>query len=515
MFPISLVVFREGMEIALIVGVILAATRSLAKRTRWVLVGILVGILGSIIIACLADGISQIASGMGQELFNAFILILAAVLIGWTTVWMSGHGSQMTKELKILGHNVQVGIKPVYMLAVVIALSVFREGSEIVMFLYSSFLTEKSTISLIVGFCIGILSSSFIGVVLYFGIIRIPIGKVLKVTSWMLVFLVAGMVMQAVGYLIAAGCIPEIIPVVWDSSAFLSSRTFLGEILQVLIGYTDRPAGSQVIAYLITIGGLFMALNNNMSRQTRKVLVVLVIFVFSICFTQEAHATKKVYSPLVERGELEFEARGNYDTDDRAAKDNVQKHKYAIGYGLNDYWFTEIYGEFERTKNDDAQDNEWGMTAISWENRFQLTEQGKYWVDFGLYMEYELSLEDKHADKVETKILLEKSLINFTHTFNINFEQEVGRHTTADLEGGLAWSSRYKLSKVFEPGFEYHVDFGELSQLRSFHEQKHQSGPVFYGKFGKVKYDVGYLFGLSDASPKGEVKWIVEYEIKF
>jgi hypothetical protein len=258
-----------------------------------------------------------------------------------------------------------------------------------------------------------------------------------------------------------------------------------------------------------------MALRVNMARQTVKTLLVVGVFAFSFLGTQEAYATKKVYSPLVEKGELEFEMRGSYDIDERASKDNIQKQKYAIGYGLTERWFTEVYGELARTKNDDAEDNDWDMTAVSWENRFQLTEQGQYWADLGFYAEYEASLEDKHADKIETKLLLEKSLPNFTHTLNVNFEQAIGRHTTEDLEGGLAWSSRYRLSKTFQPGFEYHADFGELSQPISFQEQKHQAGPVIYGKIKNIKYDVGYLIGLSDAAPKGEIKWIFEYEIMF
>jgi high-affinity iron transporter len=519
MYSILLVVFREGFEIALILSVLLAATRGLSERKRWVWLGVLAGIVGSVVIAFLADLIAEAAEGMGQEILNAGILLTAAVLIGWTTIWMSKQGPQLANDLKKIGKEIGNGYKPVYTLAVVIALSVFREGAEIVMFLYSSFMTEGKFLPLVTGFVGGISLSAVLGIALYYGLIRISTKKVFVVTSWMLVFLLAGMVVQAVGFLSAAGKVPEIWPVVWDTSSIISRDSFIGQVLKALLGYTDRPSGVQVLMYVLTIGGMFMALKfNEISKffaGKKIVLTVLACAVSLLLLPQEAHATKKVYSPLVEKGEIEIEARGSYDIDERASKDNIQKQKYAIGYGVTDRWFTEIYGEFERTKNDDAQDNNFDFTAVSWENRWQLTEQGQYWVDVGAYLEYETSFEDKHADKVETKLLLEKSLPNFTHTLNLKLEQAIGSHTTDDLEGGLAWSSRYRLSKVFQPGFEIHSDFGELSQPSSFQEQKHQGGPVIYGKVGDIKYDIGYLAGLSDAAPKGEIKWIMEYEFRF
>ena len=182
---------------------------------------------------------------------------------------------------------------------------------------------------------------------------------------------------------------------------------------------------------------------------------------------------------------------------------------------MTDRWFTEIYGEIERAKNDDDEDLDFSFTALSWENRLQLTEQGQYWVDVGLYLEYEASFEDKHPDNIETKLLLEKSFEKFTHTANIILEQNIDRHPAEDLVGGFAWSSKYRLSEVCQPGFEWHSDFGEIGQTVSYQDQEHQLGPVFYGKIGNVKYDVGYLFGVSDAAPKGEIKWIVEYEWRF
>jgi len=148
-------------------------------------------------------------------------------------------------------------------------------------------------------------------------------------------------------------------------------------------------------------------------------ILAIILFFCLLGITQNAHATKKVYSPIVEGGELEIEMRGSYDFDHRSSKDGKQKQKYAVGYGLTDRWHTELYGEIEKG----ATASKFEFTALEWENRYQLTEQGQYWVDVGLYFEYEVSFEDDHADKIEGKLLLEKEMGSFIHTANIIFEK--------------------------------------------------------------------------------------------
>ena len=136
-------------------------------------------------------------------------------------------------------------------------------------------------------------------------------------------------------------------------------------------------------------------------------------------------------------------------------------------------------------------------------------------MDAGLYFEYEASFEEKHADELEGKILLEKQVGQFVNRANLILSQSVGRHTREDLGGGLAWSTKYRFRPYFEPGFEFHADFGEFSQGKPYQQQTHQLGPVIYGKIAEFKYDVGYLFGLTDEAADGTLKWIIEVEKYF
>jgi len=270
MFSIAVVIFREIFEIALIVGILMAATHGLAKRGKWVLVGVFGGIAGSVLIAFFAERISQAAEGIGQEMLNAIILLIAGTLIGWTVLWMTRHGRELTQHLKQVGHSVVKGEKPIYTLAVVVTLTVLREGAEIVMFTYSAFITGGRPLELILGFLFGGFAGAAVGVILYYGLVKIPTKQIFTVTSWLLMFLVAGMVSQAAGYLTAAGVLPELVPAMWDTSRFLSENSLLGRFLQVLIGYTQRPSGIQVLVYAVTLTGLGIAIKlyGNASSKT-------------------------------------------------------------------------------------------------------------------------------------------------------------------------------------------------------------------------------------------------------
>lgn len=222
---------------------------------------------------------------------------------------------------------------------------------------------------------------------------------------------------------------------------------------------------------------------------------------------------KRIYSPYVEEGELELEYYGTAAVDDDSDVDGENAHKVAVGYGVNNFWFTELVGEVEQSGESGA-DSEW--TAIEWENRFQLTEPGQYWLDAGLYAAYEHSLETDHADKLEAKILLEKDFGKFSHMANISFEQEIGEYSEDHLEMELAWSSRYRYQPWLEPGFEIYSELGRADNMESFDEQEHLAGPVIYGDFAQhFHYELGYLFGISDASPDGEARWLIEYGVPF
>src|SRR3546814_9886016 len=109
MLASAIIVFREVLEAALIVGIVLAATQGVTGRGRWIGAGIGGGVLGAILVALFAEAISGLAEGMGQELFNASVLFLAVVMLGWHNVWMSRHGRALPEEMAEVGRDVSSG----------------------------------------------------------------------------------------------------------------------------------------------------------------------------------------------------------------------------------------------------------------------------------------------------------------------------------------------------------------------------------------------------------------------
>ncbi len=184
------------------------------------------------------------------------------------------------------------------------------------------------------------------------------------------------------------------------------------------------------------------------------------------------------------------------------------KKKIELGYGVTERWYTEIGVEFEKEGESGADPSTEGIEI---ENKVMLTEPGEYWLDVGAKNEIFYNTSGG-ADKTELKLLLAKKTAKFYHLANLGAELEFGEDAESGFETSAAWSSRYRWKPVFEPGFEIHSEFGNTNDNSDHDEQKHQIGPVAYGKIGEIKYDVGYLFGATDAVPDGTIKFILEYE---
>lgn len=514
MLPSALVVFREVFEIVLIVGIVLAATKTMPRRKLAIALGFVGGIAGSALLALFTEQVSNFAEGMGQEYFNAGILLTAAAFIGWTVLWMKKHARHMKKHFEAVGNAVIQGKAPYIALSAIIATAMLREGSEIVLFTYGMLAAGQSALSIAGGAAIGAAGGLAVGLALYHGLIRLSISVFFRVTSAMLILLVAGMASQAFGFLVAAGAFENFSNVVWDSSFILSEHGFIGQSLGTLIGYTARPTVIQLIAYIGALAFMFgwmRMIEKNFSLRKIFLPTAAACFALALLPAAPAHATKNVTSPYVEKGELELEWKGGFThDDDNEEKDGAWEQKAAIAYGLTERVQLEIEGEWE----EEGDSNEVDFTTLALEGKVMLTERGEYWVDVGLKGEYAINMLGG-PDVIEGKLLLAKDMGKFAHKANFKLEREVGEDSSDETEGGFAWSSKYRYSEKFEPGFEIHSGFGELSHTGSFDEQDHRLGPVIYGKLGSVKYDAGYLVGVSDDAPDGTAKVILEYERHF
>ncbi len=255
-----IVVFREVLEAALIVGIVLAASRGVRRRGLWVGGGCTAGVAGALLVAFFASEISSLMAGLGQELFNAGILFAAVCMLGWHNIWMTRHGRELAMQATQLGKDVVSGKRPLYALALVCGIALLREGSEVVLFLYGIAVGGGSgATSMALGGAFGLAAGAAVGAAMYFGLLSVPLRHLFSVTSWLILLLAAGMASQGAAFLAAADVLPSLGDRVWDTSFLLTERSLPGQVLHVLIGYTARPAGIQLVffaATLIIIGSL-------------------------------------------------------------------------------------------------------------------------------------------------------------------------------------------------------------------------------------------------------------------
>jgi high-affinity iron transporter len=245
-----IIVFREVFEAGLIIGIVLAVTRTVPHRNRWIGGGVLAGVLAACVVAIFAGALSNLFSGMGQELFNAAILCVAVVMLTWHNVWMARHGNELAGELRSAGQAVVEGSKSLLALAVVVGVAVLREGSEVVLFLYGVIAGGDSGWDVAFGGFAGLALGAGVCLLTYFGLVRIPMRALFATTTVLIALLAAGMAAQAAAFLEKANWLTALDTIVWDSGWLLSDSSFLGRALHTLIGYTDQPTAMQLTVYL-------------------------------------------------------------------------------------------------------------------------------------------------------------------------------------------------------------------------------------------------------------------------
>jgi high-affinity iron transporter len=254
MLATAIIVFREVLEAALVIGIVLAASRGVRRRGVWVGGGVAAGVLGAALVAASADALAAAVGGVGQELFNAAILFTAVAMLGWHNIWMNRHGRELAANAATLGEAVAGGSRPLYALASVVAIAVLREGSETVLFLYGIAVASRAGgLGMLPGGLLGLAGGAALGALVYFGLLAIPMRRLFTVTNWLILLLAAGLASQAAAFLMQANLLPALGNRVWDTSAILSENSVLGFLLHVLIGYSAQPAGIQVVFYLATI----------------------------------------------------------------------------------------------------------------------------------------------------------------------------------------------------------------------------------------------------------------------
>ncbi|MDB5490826.1 MAG: hypothetical protein JWO78_675 [Micavibrio sp.] len=222
-----------------------------------------------------------------------------------------------------------------------------------------------------------------------------------------------------------------------------------------------------------------------------------------------ARASKTVTSPVVNDGETTMELKGEYDVDDRSALRGAWNGKVNIAHSFTSFWSSEIETTVQQTGLSNARLD---FSATEWKNKFQFTREKEFGFDTGMRITYSRNTSGDQ-DSVEVKLLAAKTLGPTSHRLNLIGTRVVGNAPAHAVSWGASWSSRYKITDAFQPGFEEYSAFGKIGNEQGFDKQDHRLGPVFYGKINdRVSYDAGYLVGLSHAAPDGTLKAILKYK---
>lgn len=250
MLATAIIVFREVLEAALVIAIVLGASRGVARRGWWVLGGIVLGVLGAGTVALFAREIAEAFAGTGQAVLDASILLLAVVMLAWHNIWMSGHGRKLASQIKELGVAVQAGNKTLTALLIVCFTAVMREGSEVVLFLWAIAASGGHEFGMVVGGFAGLAAGILVGAFLYRSLLFIPIRYFFLVTGWLILLLTAGLAAQAAGFLNQAGLLPALGNGLWNTSHILSQNSIVGQLLHILVGYIARPSGIELVFYV-------------------------------------------------------------------------------------------------------------------------------------------------------------------------------------------------------------------------------------------------------------------------
>ena len=265
MLPSYLLTLREGLEAALIIGIVLGALRKMKKEnlspTVWM--GTISAIAISVISGVALTSFGMTLEGKVEEIFEGITMLLAAAILTWMIFWMQRQSRTLKSEIE---SDVQqaasgTGKKALFLLAF---FAVLREGIELALFLTAATFASDARQTLL-GAALGFASAILLGWAIFASTIRLDLARFFKVTSVLLILFAAGLVAHGVHEFNEVNWIPSIIEHVWDINPIIDENGTFGAMLKALFGYNGNPSLTEVIAYLAYFAAIILGL-----RQAEK-----------------------------------------------------------------------------------------------------------------------------------------------------------------------------------------------------------------------------------------------------
>jgi hypothetical protein len=217
-----------------------------------------------------------------------------------------------------------------------------------------------------------------------------------------------------------------------------------------------------------------------------------------------------VSQPAVEYGEREIDFK--LGSASKGADPRESAASIGFGYGATAWWFTELYVKYKREDG-----NGTNFDAVEWENKFQLTETGKYPVDVGLLLEIERPQDHAEGWEVKWGPLFQTEFGKIQLNFNPLLQRNYRGEGFAQTEFKYQWQAKYRWRRELEFGLQGFGETGKWNDWAPREEQNHRMGPAVFGKLplgGRraLEYNAAWLFGASQAAPNHTFRLQVELE---
>ncbi len=263
MFPSYLLALREGLEAALIIGIVLGVLRKVnrtqLKSVVWMGVGsaALVSLLGALVLNAMGASFE----GAAEEIFEGITMFIAAGVLTWMIFWMQRQASTIQSELEADVRQAALigGQRALFLLSFV---AVVREGIELALFLTAAAMTTSAQQAL-TGAILGLGTAVLLGWSLFASTVRLDLRRFFQVTGVLLILFAAGLVAHGIHEFNEVGWIPSIIEHVWDVNHIVNEKSIFGLVLKALFGYNGNPSLTEILGYLL----YFVAIGFGLQRS--------------------------------------------------------------------------------------------------------------------------------------------------------------------------------------------------------------------------------------------------------
>ena len=252
MLSALLITLREGLEAALIIGIILAYLARTDNRQGFkpVWFGVSLAVLSSLIAGVVIFILAGEFSGQAEEIFEGLAMFVAAGVLTWMIFWMRKQAINIKAHLhaqiqSVLTSGSSLGL---VLLAFVV---VVREGIETVLFLFAATRVAESPLLFTIGGFLGLAIAIGIGYSIYKGTSKLNLRTFFNVTSIVLIVFAAGLLTHGMHEFHEAGIIPPVVKHIWDINHILPEESVFGRFLVAIVGYNGNPSLVEVVTYII------------------------------------------------------------------------------------------------------------------------------------------------------------------------------------------------------------------------------------------------------------------------